>query len=137
MTPGARLSAAIEILDSIEQSKTAAESIVRAYFRSRRYAGSKDRRAIGERVYAVIRHRARIDWWIAGAAGDLEPGSRIRVLASLLLLDQETQKSVAELTGTLRLPLMTAKVNWLKTWPASPCSTMPCPQASSTKCRNG
>ena len=97
MTPAARLSAAIEILDSIEQSRAAAESITRAYFRSRRYAGSKDRRTVGERVYAVIRHRARIDWWIAGAAGDLEPSSRIRILASLLLLDQESPEFVNDL----------------------------------------
>jgi len=97
MTPGARLSAAIELLDQIEQSGSAADGIIRSYFRARRYAGSKDRRAVGETVYAVIRNRARLDWWIAGAAGDLEPNSRTRVLTALLLIDQENADTIARL----------------------------------------
>ena len=97
MIPGARLSAAIELLDQIEQSGAAADGIVRSYFRARRYAGSKDRRATGEMVYAVIRHRARLDWWIAGAAGDMEPNSRTRVLGALLLIDQESPDTIARL----------------------------------------
>jgi len=94
MTPGARLAAAIEVLDAIDASNMAGESIIRSYFRARRYAGSKDRRAIGEKVYSIIRHRARLDWWIAGATADLAPVSRTRVLASLLLLDRESPKTV-------------------------------------------
>ena len=97
MTPGARLAAAIEILDTIEGSRTAADAITRSYFRARRYAGSKDRRAVGEKVYSVIRNRARLDWWIAGATGNMEPSSRTRVLSSLLLLDQESPETVATL----------------------------------------
>ncbi len=97
MTPAARLSAAIEILDLIDQSSAAADGIIRAYFRARRYAGSKDRRSTNERVYAVIRHRARLDWWIAGAAGDMAPISRVRVLAASLLIDRENAGSVANL----------------------------------------
>ncbi len=97
MTPGARLTAAIEILDLIERSDAAAEAIVRSYFRARRYAGSKDRRNVSEKVYAVIRHRARLDWWIAGAAGDMAPACRTRVLAASLLLDRETPETLANL----------------------------------------
>jgi 16S rRNA (cytosine967-C5)-methyltransferase len=58
VTPDARLSAAIEILEAIDNANAAADSILRAYFRSRRYAGSKDRRAVGNQVFNVIRHRA-------------------------------------------------------------------------------
>ncbi len=87
MTPGARLAATIEVLTAIDGARTAADSLLRAYFRPRRYAGSKDRRAVGERVFAVIRHRARLDWWIAGAAGIMEPSPRLRVLAALMILD--------------------------------------------------
>lgn len=97
MIPAARLQAAIEILDDIEQSQTPADAIIRAYFRPRRYAGSKDRRAVGARVFDVIRHRARLDWWIAGAAGDMQPSSRLRVLASLLILDEESAQTVSTL----------------------------------------
>jgi len=94
VTPDARLSAAIEVLEAIDGANTAADSILRAYFRSRRYAGSKDRRAVGNRVFDVIRHRARLDWWIAGAAGNMEPSARLRILASVIILDGETSEGV-------------------------------------------
>lgn len=97
MTPGARLQAAIDILKDIDSSQTAADAIIRAYFRPRRYAGSKDRRAVTERVFNIIRHRARLDWWIAGAAGDIQPSARLRVVASLFIQDAETPDSVTSL----------------------------------------
>ncbi|AOL23352.1 16S rRNA (cytosine967-C5)-methyltransferase [Erythrobacter litoralis] len=59
MTPAARVQAAIEVLDAvIEAAKgegAPADRIVAEYFRARRYAGSKDRRAVRELVYSVIR----------------------------------------------------------------------------------
>ena len=97
MTPGARLAAAIEILEAIDEANTAADAIIRAYFRPRRYAGSKDRRAVGAKVFDVIRHRARLDWWIAGTVGDLQPSARLRVLASVLILDGEIFEKVKSL----------------------------------------
>ena len=59
MTPAARLQAAIEILDEVIASARdegpPADSIVTRYFKTRRYAGSKDRRAVRELVFRVIR----------------------------------------------------------------------------------
>jgi len=59
MTPAARVEAAIELLDSIipaARSKGApADRIIADYFRARRYAGSKDRRAVRDLVYQAIR----------------------------------------------------------------------------------
>ena len=59
MTPAARLQAAAEILDSIIASARddgpPADSIVTRYFKTRRYAGSKDRRAVRELVFRAIR----------------------------------------------------------------------------------
>ncbi len=59
MTPAARTQAAIEILDQVIASARddgpPADSIVQRYFKTRRYAGSKDRRAVRELVYRVIR----------------------------------------------------------------------------------
>ncbi|MBC8268899.1 MAG: RsmB/NOP family class I SAM-dependent RNA methyltransferase [Rhodospirillaceae bacterium] len=97
MTPDARLSAAIEILDAIEEANTAADTIIRAYFRPRRYAGSKDRRNVGNQVFDVIRHRARLDWWIAGAAGDMKPSSRLRILAAIVILDGQSADAAGNL----------------------------------------
>src|SRR3954468_4152043 len=59
MTPAARAQAAVEILDQvIEAARTggaAADTIVTRYFKTRRYAGSKDRRAVRELVFRAIR----------------------------------------------------------------------------------
>lgn len=59
MTPAARVQAAIEVLDAvIEAAKgegAPADRILSDYFRARRYAGSKDRRAVRELVYGAIR----------------------------------------------------------------------------------
>jgi 16S rRNA (cytosine967-C5)-methyltransferase len=59
MTPAARVQAAIELLDSIvsaaREAGPAADTIIAAYFRERRYAGSSDRRAVRDLVYRAIR----------------------------------------------------------------------------------
>jgi len=62
MTPAARLQAAIEVLDEVIASARddgpPADSIVTRYFKHRRYAGSKDRRAVRELVFRAIRQSA-------------------------------------------------------------------------------
>lgn len=59
MTPGARVQAAIEILDLVIEAAGAngapADRIVADWFRPRRFAGAKDRRAVRDLVYAAIR----------------------------------------------------------------------------------
>ena len=68
MTPAARLQAAIEILDGLEKTAQPADRFLRDYFRARRYAGSKDRAAVGERVFSVFRHRASLAWRMTSEA---------------------------------------------------------------------
>jgi 16S rRNA (cytosine967-C5)-methyltransferase len=62
MTPAARLQAAIEVLDAVIASARdegpPADAIVTRYFKQRRYAGSKDRRAVRELVFRAIRRSA-------------------------------------------------------------------------------
>lgn len=59
MTPAARVQAAIELLDEIiaaaRDAAAAADTLIARYFKERRYAGSKDRRAVRELIYAAIR----------------------------------------------------------------------------------
>ncbi|MEH3048070.1 RsmB/NOP family class I SAM-dependent RNA methyltransferase [Sphingomonas adhaesiva] len=59
MTPAARTQAAIDLLDAIvvaaREGGAAADTLISRYFAARRYAGSKDRRAVRELVYAGIR----------------------------------------------------------------------------------
>ena len=79
MTPGARIQAAIELITEIGQGRAAADDVVGGYFRRHRFAGSKDRAAISEHIYAVLRRRAAIDWYIERVA----PGQDPRALGDL------------------------------------------------------
>ena len=62
MTPAARLQAAIEVLDEViaaaRDNGPPADTIVTHYFKQRRYAGSKDRRAVRELVFRAVRRTA-------------------------------------------------------------------------------
>lgn len=64
MTPGARLQASIELLDAIiaaaREGGAAADTLIARYFAERRYAGSKDRRAVRDLVYAAVRRFGEI-----------------------------------------------------------------------------
>ena len=64
MTPQARVQAAIEIVDQViasaREDGPPADAIVSAYFKTRRYAGSKDRRAVREWVFRATRHAAEV-----------------------------------------------------------------------------
>ncbi|WP_333590340.1 RsmB/NOP family class I SAM-dependent RNA methyltransferase [Brevundimonas sp.] len=82
MTPAARLAAAASVLDSIAQGRQPAEAVLKAWGQANRYAGSKDRKAIADRVYKVLRARARLSW----AMGGREDG-RALVIGSLSLID--------------------------------------------------
>ena len=59
MTPQARLQAAIELVDEIaaaaREGGAAADTLITRYFKTRRYAGSGDRRAVRELVFRAVR----------------------------------------------------------------------------------
>ena len=59
MTPAARAQAAIDLLDEIivaaRDGGAAADTLIARYFKTRRYAGSKDRRAVRDLLYDAIR----------------------------------------------------------------------------------
>jgi len=74
MTPAARTQAAIELLDAVIDAArgggAAADTLIARYFATRRYAGSKDRRAVRDLVYAAIRR-----------AGDVPASGRAAMLS--------------------------------------------------------
>ena len=84
MIESARVQAAIEILDqvalSLSEGGSSADVLIRKYFRTRRYAGSKDRRAVTGLVYQVIR-----DWGFLSESS----GGNIRKMLMLALGDAE------------------------------------------------
>ena len=61
MTPGARLSAAIELLDAALAGEPAERALIR-WARASRFAGSKDRAAVRDLVYDGLRRRRSLGW---------------------------------------------------------------------------
>jgi 16S rRNA (cytosine967-C5)-methyltransferase len=62
VTPGARLSAAIEILDEVAGRHRPAAEAAREWGRAHRFAGSSDRAAIASLVNAALRRRQSAAW---------------------------------------------------------------------------
>lgn len=94
MTPAARLAAAIELLDEIAATRRPADQVASFYFKGRRYIGSKDRRAVAENVWRVLRRQARIDWWLEFL--DHPHDARARVFADLAFEGGELKSDLFE-----------------------------------------
>lgn len=62
MTPSARIQAVIEILESLSRTDQPGDRHLRDWGRAHRFAGSKDRASIGERIFTIMRHRASFAW---------------------------------------------------------------------------
>ena len=73
MTPAARLSAAIELIDTIEAQRAPAAKALKDWGTSHRFAGSGDRAAIAGLVWDVLRRRASSAW----VMDDDTPRSRV------------------------------------------------------------
>lgn len=99
MTPGARLAAAIEILDDITTRRRPAADALKDYGLSHRFAGSKDRAAISALVYDALRRRASAAY-LMGA-----DGARATLLGTLRLArGLETAQIAALCTGAAHAP---------------------------------
>lgn len=95
MTPSARIQATIDILERLGIENRPADALVSAYFRTRRFIGSKDRSEVAARVYAVLRHHARLGWWLAKVEAEDTP--RNRVIAELTLAEGVAVKDMGRL----------------------------------------
>ena len=96
MTPSARIAAAIDALASVLDADRPADAVLSAFFRTRRYIGSKDRVAVAERVYAALRHHARLGWWLA-KSGWTEAPARGRIAALLHLVESLDRPAIVAL----------------------------------------
>jgi 16S rRNA (cytosine967-C5)-methyltransferase len=93
MTPAARLQMAIEILEGLESTAQPTDRFLKAWFRTRRFAGSKDRRAIAEQVFAVQRRRSHF----AHRMNDKAP--RALVIAALAQVGENIEALFTESQG--------------------------------------
>lgn len=78
MTPSARLQAAIDILERLAATNQPADRLLRDWARGNRFAGSKDRAAIAERIFTLLRNRQSFAWRMQSE------DARAIVIASLL-----------------------------------------------------
>ncbi|MEX0839082.1 MAG: RsmB/NOP family class I SAM-dependent RNA methyltransferase [Parvibaculum sp.] len=99
MTPGARLQSAIGILAGIFETRQPADRAFDAWARSSRFAGSKDRVAVSDLVFSVLRHRAQL----AAAIGS--DGARLLAFTAVALLQGEgADAAAARADGTPHAP---------------------------------
>ncbi len=90
MTPAARLAAAAEILNTLDFDRPI-EAQLKAWGRGNRYAGSKDRRTIADRVYMALRYRRSAALQAGGETG------RALVLGTLAIVDGQSIDDIAAL----------------------------------------
>lgn len=99
MTPGARLSAVIELYDEILVAPKPADQVLFQYFRARKFIGSGDRRFVTETIYTLLRHYARLNWW-AKKLGTKEDGRAITWLWLCLATQHDTNEIFDLFDGT-------------------------------------
>ena len=89
MTPGARVSAAIEVLDDYLLGKPV-DKVLLNWFRANRFAGSKDRLAIRDLVFNCLRYKLSSHWPFQQAGFPI--GGRVLLLGMLSDSDQCLEK---------------------------------------------
>jgi 16S rRNA (cytosine967-C5)-methyltransferase len=112
MTPAARLSAAIEVIDTIDAQRAPAAQALKEWGTSHRFAGSGDRAAIAGLVWDVLRRRASSAWVMDDDA------PRSRVLGMLKVergLDAETIAALCDGGRFAPRPLTDAELSALST----------------------
>jgi 16S rRNA (cytosine967-C5)-methyltransferase len=110
MTPAARLSAAIELIEIIEAQRVPAAKALKDWGTSHRFAGSGDRAAIAGLVWDVLRRRASAAWVME------DDSPRARLLGMLKLergLDVATIEAFCDGSRFAPAPLTEAERNAL------------------------
>ncbi len=83
MTPATRLQATLDLMQDVESIARPADAVVSAWFRTHRDVGDQDRGQISDLLYALLRHHARLGWWLAEY--EWQATLRSRLLAWLAL----------------------------------------------------
>lgn len=95
VTPAARLQATLDLMHEVETVARPADAVVSGWFRARRYIGDADRGHISDLLYTLLRHHARLGWWLARHGRRDAP--RNRLLAWLALDGGRTRDQIHSL----------------------------------------
>ena len=96
-----RLQSTIELLSEVESASRPADAVTSGWFRDRRHINDADRGAILEMLYTLLRHRARLGWWLARQQSRDTP--RNRLLAWLALAEGQTPDQIKRLFDGAKL----------------------------------
>ena len=129
-------------MQEVDSVARPADAVVSAWFRARRHIGDADRGQMSDLLYALLRHHARLGWWLAKQGCPAAPRSRLlawlalgegktpdqlRVLfnggqsAPAALTDQERALLVKLQGGTIEHPAMPDEVRGeCPDWAAAP-----------------
>ena len=97
MKPGARIFAAIELLENLWESSTSASAEIQTYFKLRRFAGSSDRKSIKFLFYEIIRKRSKLNWWFRQFEPNSNFTARSAVIVYLILENNHKEDMMLEL----------------------------------------
>lgn len=92
VSPSARLQAILDLLNEIDRVQRPADAVVSGWFRERRHLTTAERGFILEQVYTLLRHHARLGWWLARHGREDTP--RNRMLAFLVLDGKKTREQM-------------------------------------------
>ncbi len=92
VSPAARLQATLDLSHEVDRVARPADAVISAWFRDRRSISGGGRAFISDLVYALLRHQARIDWWLARHGYPNTP--RNRLLAWLALDGRRTPDQI-------------------------------------------
>jgi len=93
--PASLLQATVDLLSEVESTARPADAVTSAFFRTRRHFSDRDRGAIMQLLYDLLRHRARLGWWLnrLGSSGNL----RNRLVTWLVLAEARTPEQMRRL----------------------------------------
>lgn len=105
MRVSARLAALLDLLKLSSDPGTPLDVSLQAYFKARRYAGSKDRRFITENLYHLLRQREKLHFLLKQE--HLEASPRMFLLVWIAQNHPELWKSLEEWQSTHHAPPLT------------------------------
>jgi 16S rRNA (cytosine967-C5)-methyltransferase len=97
MTPAGQLAAAIDLLAAIEADPRPADAVANYFFRTRRFIGAGDRRAVSTLVWGVLRARRHLGWWLEKLGAPQTP--RLLLAAQAIFTGQTPNKIALAFTA--------------------------------------
>jgi 16S rRNA (cytosine967-C5)-methyltransferase len=92
-----RLQVTLVLLSEVESTARPVDAVTSAFFRAHRHIGERDRGAVLELLYALLRHRARLGWWLERQG--CQDTRRNRLLAWLALAEGRTSDRMTRLSA--------------------------------------